>query len=108
MLLFRGLTLQVLDNISLSPFPAEYQRVASGFLNGLLGGQGYDAFTLLIGAIAVAGYAVSGFRTRHGAHRATSSRSSRSRCSSRASCWSARSSCTSPGSSRTPAACRSC
>ncbi|WP_433131530.1 multiple monosaccharide ABC transporter permease [Micromonospora sp. CA-240977] len=64
MLLFRGLTLRVLDNISLSPFPAEYQKVAAGFLNGLLGGQGYDAFTLLIGAVAVAGYAVSGFRTR--------------------------------------------
>jgi putative multiple sugar transport system permease protein len=64
MLLFRGLTLQVLNNISLSPFPPEYQKVASGFLNGLLGGNGYDAFTLLIGVIAVAGYAVSGFRTR--------------------------------------------
>jgi putative multiple sugar transport system permease protein len=64
MLLFRGLTLRVLDNISLSPFPAEYQVVASGFLNGLLGGDGFDAFTLLIGAIAVAGYGVSGFRTR--------------------------------------------
>ncbi|MEH1164299.1 multiple monosaccharide ABC transporter permease [Micromonospora sp. CPCC 205539] len=64
MLLFRGLTLRVLDNISLSPFPSEYQRVAAGFLNGLLGGQGFDAFTLLIGAVAVAGYAVSGFRTR--------------------------------------------
>ncbi|MFI9644654.1 multiple monosaccharide ABC transporter permease [Micromonospora sp. NPDC051925] len=64
MLLFRGLTLRVLDNISLSPFPAEYQQVAAGFLNGLLGGQGFDAFTLLIGVVAVAGYAVSGFRTR--------------------------------------------
>jgi putative multiple sugar transport system permease protein len=64
MLLFRGLTLQVLDNISLSPFPAQYTKVASGFLNGLLGGNGFDAFTLLIGAIAVAGYAFSGFRTR--------------------------------------------
>jgi putative multiple sugar transport system permease protein len=64
MLLFRGLTLQVLNNISLSPFPTEYQKVASGFLNGLLGGNGFDAFTLLIGVIAVAGYAVSGFRTR--------------------------------------------
>ena len=64
MLLFRGLTLQVLNNISLSPFPTEYSKVASGFLNGLIGGQGYDAFTLLIGAIAVAGYAWSGFRTR--------------------------------------------
>ncbi|MDG4825886.1 sugar ABC transporter permease [Asanoa sp. WMMD1127] len=64
MLLFRGLTLQVLDNISLSPFPSEYQKVANGFLNGLLGGQGYDAFTLLIGGLAVAGIAVSSYRTR--------------------------------------------
>ncbi|MCZ2830979.1 sugar ABC transporter permease [Modestobacter sp. VKM Ac-2986] len=64
MLIFRGATQQVLANTSLSPFPAEYQKVASGFLNGLLGGNGYDAFTLLIGALAVAGYAVSGFRTR--------------------------------------------
>jgi putative multiple sugar transport system permease protein len=64
MLLFRGLTQQVLGNISLSPFPAEYQVVATGFINGLLGGPGYDVFTLLIGAIGVAGYAVSGFRTR--------------------------------------------
>ncbi|QYN37536.1 sugar ABC transporter permease [Pseudonocardia sp. DSM 110487] len=64
MLLFRGLTQQVLGNISLSPFPAEYQVVATGFINGLLGGPGYDVFTLLIGAIAVVGYAVSGFRTR--------------------------------------------
>ena len=64
MLLFRGMTQQVLGNISLSPFPAEYSRVASGFLNGLLGGDGYDVFTLLIGVFAVAGYAFSGFRTR--------------------------------------------
>jgi putative multiple sugar transport system permease protein len=64
MLLFRGLTLRVLHNISLSPFPPQYGKVASGFLNGLLGGNGYDAFTLLIGVVAVAGYAFSGFRTR--------------------------------------------
>jgi putative multiple sugar transport system permease protein len=64
MLLFRGLTLRVLDNISLSPFPREYSKVASGFLNGLIGGNGYDAFTLLIFALAVVGYAVSGYRTR--------------------------------------------
>jgi putative multiple sugar transport system permease protein len=64
MLLFRGLTQEVLDNISLSPFPAEYTKIANGFLNGLLGGYGYDAFTLFIGAFAVAGYAVSQFRAR--------------------------------------------
>ncbi|SDQ16444.1 multiple monosaccharide ABC transporter permease [Quadrisphaera sp. DSM 44207] len=64
MLLFRGMTQQVLGNVSLSPFPAEYQQVASGFLNGLLGGSGYDAFTLLVAALAVAAYAVMSFRTR--------------------------------------------
>ncbi|MFA9431375.1 multiple monosaccharide ABC transporter permease [Egicoccus sp. AB-alg2] len=64
MLIFRGLTLQVLNNISLSPFPREYQQVASGFLNGLLGGHGVDVFTLVIAAIAVIGYAVNAYRTR--------------------------------------------
>ena len=66
MLLFRGMTLQVLDNISLSPFPAEYQKVAGGFLNGFLGGNGFDVFTLVIAAIALLGFAVSQFRTRQG------------------------------------------
>ena len=64
MLLFRGLTQQVLGNISLSPFPSAYGETASGFLNGLLGGNGFDLFTLLVFALAVVGYAVSGFRTR--------------------------------------------
>ena len=64
MLLFRGLTLVVLNNVSLSPFPADYGQIASGFLNGLLGGQGYDVFTLIIFAIAVIGYALNQYRTR--------------------------------------------
>ncbi|MEJ5868212.1 multiple monosaccharide ABC transporter permease [Pseudokineococcus sp. 5B2Z-1] len=69
MLLFRGLTLQVLDNVSLSPFPDGYSVIASGFINGLLGGYGYDAFTLLVFGLGVAGYAVSATvsrRTRRG------------------------------------------
>src|SRR3954466_4670109 len=64
MLVFRGLAQEVLNNVSLSPFPEQYTKVATGFLNGLIGGNGYDAFTLLIGALAVVGYAVSTFRTR--------------------------------------------
>jgi putative multiple sugar transport system permease protein len=66
MLLFRGLTYEVLNNISLSPFPSSYQKVAGGFLNGLLGGPGYDVFTLVIAAIAVVGYAFSAWRSRMG------------------------------------------
>ncbi len=64
MLLFRGLTLLVLGNISLSPFPPVYTKIAQGFQNGLLGGQGFDVFTLVIFAIAVAGYAFSAIRGR--------------------------------------------
>jgi putative multiple sugar transport system permease protein len=66
MLLFRGMTYQVLDNVSLSPFPAQYQKIAGGFLNGFLGGQGIDVFTLVIAAVAVVGYVVSQFRQRAG------------------------------------------
>ena len=64
MLLFRGATLLTLNNISLSPFPREYGQIASGFQNGLLGGQGYDLFTLIVFAVAVAGFAVSQWRSR--------------------------------------------
>lgn len=64
MLLFRGLTLEVLNNVSLSPFPAEYSAIASGFLNGLLGGYGYDTFTLVIFAIGVLGFAYNSWRQR--------------------------------------------
>ncbi|MBG6085472.1 multiple monosaccharide ABC transporter permease [Zhihengliuella flava] len=64
MLLFRGLTYLTLENVSLSPFPREYQQVAGGFLNGLLGGYGYDLFTVIIGVVAVAGFAWSQIRGR--------------------------------------------
>lgn len=66
MLLFRGLTYLVLNNVSLSPFGEPYTTIAAGFQNGLLGGPGYDVFTLVVFAIAVAGYAFSQWRSRRG------------------------------------------
>lgn len=77
MLLFRGLTWLVLNNVSLSPFPTDYREVASGFLDGPFGsitvGQGeglmavpqtVDIFTLVIGVLAVIGVVVSSVRSR--------------------------------------------
>ncbi|AQP48283.1 ABC transporter permease [Tessaracoccus aquimaris] len=64
MLLFRGMTFLVLDSVSLSPMTPEYQAIATGFLNGLLGGMGFDLFTMVVGALAVVGYAWSQWRTR--------------------------------------------
>lgn len=66
MMLFRGLTYQVLDNVSLSPFPGQYYNIANGFLNGLLGGMGFDVFTLVVFGLGVALYALSEFRKRQG------------------------------------------
>lgn len=67
MLLFRGMTYRVLDNVSLSPFGGTYYDIANGFsTNGWFGGYGYDVFTLVIFGLAVVGYAVSQWRTRSG------------------------------------------
>ncbi len=64
MLMFRGLTGFVLDSVSLSPFGEPFTLVANGYSNGLLGGNGYDAFTVLVGALAVLGFAATQYRTR--------------------------------------------
>ena len=64
MLLFRGLTGLVLDNISLGPFNKPYTNIAAGFSNGLLGGRGYDVFTLVVFAVVVVAYAWTQWRAR--------------------------------------------
>lgn len=64
MMMFRGLTYNVLDNVSLSPFPKGYYNIANGFLNGLFGGYGVDIFTLVIFAIGVVGYAYFAWKAR--------------------------------------------
>lgn len=64
MLLFRGLTWNVLHNVSLSGFPKTYQSIGNGFINGLFGGNGYDVFTLVAFAAALVVYAWSAYRAR--------------------------------------------
>ncbi|GII81667.1 sugar ABC transporter permease [Sphaerisporangium rufum] len=70
MLLFRALTLTVLGNQGIGPFPDAVRTLANGFTDGYLGNIGLgplggaDLFSLLIGLIAVAGFAASQWRTR--------------------------------------------
>ncbi|QWW20165.1 sugar ABC transporter permease [Schaalia sp. 19OD2882] len=64
MLLFRGLTFVVTNNVSVSPFPEAYKAIGQGHLNGLLGGHGYDVFTLVVFGIGVLGFAYSQWRSR--------------------------------------------
>jgi len=64
MLLFRGLTLLTLSNVSISVYDTGYKKIAGGFSNGLLGGNGYDAFTLVIFAVAIVCFAFMQWRSR--------------------------------------------
>lgn len=70
MLLFRALTLKVLGNQGIGPFPDPVRTLANGFTEGYLGNIGLgplggaDLTSLLIGLFAVGGIAVSQWRAR--------------------------------------------
>ena len=64
MLIFRGATMVTLGNTQISPFPDAFRNIASGYVNGWFGGSGVDVFTLVLGALGVAGFAVSQWRSR--------------------------------------------
>ncbi|TDD21753.1 sugar ABC transporter permease [Nonomuraea diastatica] len=70
MLLFRALTLTVLGNQGIGPFPDQVRTLANGFTSGYLGNIGLgllggaDLFSLLVGVIAVAGMVAAQWRSR--------------------------------------------
>ncbi|WP_030916223.1 multiple monosaccharide ABC transporter permease [Streptosporangium amethystogenes] len=70
MLVFRALTLTVLGNQGIGPFPDEVRTLANGFVPGFLGNIGLgplggaDLLTLLVGLAAVAGIAGTQWRAR--------------------------------------------
>lgn len=49
MLLFRGLTMIVLQGQSISPFPQAFKQISSGFIPDLFGGENLHLFSLVIG-----------------------------------------------------------
>jgi putative multiple sugar transport system permease protein len=70
MLVFRALTLTVLGNQGIGPFPDEIRTLANGFTDGYLGNValgplgGADIVSLLVGILAVIGFAIVQWRTR--------------------------------------------
>jgi putative multiple sugar transport system permease protein len=70
MLVFRALTLTVLGNQGIGPFPDEIRTLANGFTDGYLGNVGLgplggaDIVSLLVGILAVLGFAMVQWRTR--------------------------------------------
>jgi putative multiple sugar transport system permease protein len=72
MLVFRALTLTVLGNQGIGPFPDGVRTMSNGFLPGFLGNiglgplDGADLFTLIVGLVGVAGMVVTQWRARAG------------------------------------------
>jgi putative multiple sugar transport system permease protein len=70
MLLFRALTLTVLGNQGIGPFPTPVRTLSNGFLPGYLGNiglgplEGADLFTLVVGLVAIGGFIVVQWRAR--------------------------------------------
>ncbi|WP_062433694.1 multiple monosaccharide ABC transporter permease [Herbidospora daliensis] len=70
MLLFRALTLTVLGNQGIGPFPDPVRTLSNGFTDGYFGNIGLgmlggaDIFSLLVGVLVVGGMALSQWRTR--------------------------------------------
>src|SRR5213079_2364200 len=72
MLVFRALTLTILGNQGIGPFPTDVRTLANGFLPGYFGNVGLgslggaDLFTLIVGCVVVAGIWFTQWRTRQG------------------------------------------
>ncbi len=70
MLVFRALTLTVLGNQGIGPFPDQIRTLANGFTEGYLGNVGLgplggaDLLSLLVGLAVVAGFAFNQWRNR--------------------------------------------
>jgi putative multiple sugar transport system permease protein len=72
MLVFRALTLTVLGNQGIGPFPDAIRTLANGFVDGYLGNIGLgplggaDLLSLLVGLVVVAGVALTRWQARRG------------------------------------------
>jgi putative multiple sugar transport system permease protein len=72
MLVFRALTMTVLSNQGIGPFPDNVRTLANGFLPGFMGNiglpllDGADLFTLIVGIAAVVGIVAVQWRARAG------------------------------------------
>ena len=56
MLLFRGLTVKLLQGLTLSPFPKSFQAISGGFFPDLFGGSNVNITTFVVGILLSALY----------------------------------------------------
>ena len=68
MLVFRGLTIFMLQGLTISPFPNSFQQISSGFLADFLfkSSGPFDLFTLAVGVAIVLWYIITNLQKRAG------------------------------------------
>ncbi|WP_025731492.1 multiple monosaccharide ABC transporter permease [Heyndrickxia ginsengihumi] len=64
MLIFRGLTMLVLQGESLAPFPNSYQEISSGFIPDIVHGKDINILAIVLGIIVTVIYIVNELRNR--------------------------------------------
>ncbi|WP_413203442.1 multiple monosaccharide ABC transporter permease [Rhodospirillum sp. A1_3_36] len=64
MLVFKGLTLWLLEGQSVGPFPANFQLIASGFVPDLFGSGRFNVLSLVVGVVVAAGILALAARSR--------------------------------------------
>lgn len=64
MLIFRGLTMVILDGNTLAPFPDSYQFVAQSFLPDIPGTEGFHLTTLIVGVVVTVWFLISEINKR--------------------------------------------
>lgn len=64
MLVFKGLTLALLNGQSVGPFPETFQRLSSGFIPDLFGDGGFHVTSFLIGIGLIAFLFITGYNAR--------------------------------------------
>ncbi|WP_373718156.1 multiple monosaccharide ABC transporter permease [Jeotgalibaca porci] len=64
LLMFRGLTQVVLGGQSLAPFPKVFQKISTGYLPNLFGGDGLHITTLILGGLLAAMMVFGQWRAR--------------------------------------------
>ncbi|NCB00376.1 MAG: sugar ABC transporter permease, partial [Clostridia bacterium] len=53
MLLFRGLTMVILNGRTMAPFPKLYENISNGYIPDLFGGAGLNILTLVVTAVLI-------------------------------------------------------
>jgi putative multiple sugar transport system permease protein len=64
MLVFKGLTLALLNGQSVGPFPDSFQRLSSGFIPDFFGAGGFHFTSFLVGIMLIAFLFVTGYTQR--------------------------------------------